>query len=227
MARTKKVTIPKCEEHSYRLTDEYMESMAFSASRGGRHQLEHYRPKKEKEVGSGAWIMVIDVPPVSDEFKPVLGGIYWAIPCRDSLNFDGYGADNQYRIETLVRSKTNERVVEYLGLFPTEYVVVPEEILDEYMEEGAYSIMLNNVSVHEEVDLELIQQGRDLTEDERSIIWALMLDGVSENTACSIYFKGRHTEKDNLNTWYKPCEQQVEDVKLLVEEYGYNMCFTV
>lgn len=226
MPRKKKEPIQQYEENSYRLSDVYMNTPAFSMSKGNIHQLHHYRPQPEKEVGSGAWIMVIDVPPVSKEFAPLLGGIYWAIPCRDSLNFDGYGKDGQYRVETLVRSREDERKVEYLGLFPTEYVVVPESILNEYVEEGAYAMMLNNVSVEEEVDLELIQQGRDLTEDERGIIWALMLDGVSEHTACTIYFKGRHTEKDNLNTWYKPCEEQVEDVKTLVQEYGYHMCFT-
>jgi hypothetical protein len=60
------------------------------------------------------------------------------------------------------------------------------------------------------MNLELIEKGRSLTEDERSIIWSLQVDGLPEYKACEEYFLGRHTESENSHIWYMPTEECAE-----------------
>lgn len=59
----------------------------------------------------------------------------------------------------------------------------------------------------------MTKEGRSLTEEEREIIMALMLDGLTEQQACEEYFLTHHTETQNVSICYLPdaeimCELQ-------------------
>lgn len=52
--------------------------------------------------------------------------------------------------------------------------------------------------------MELIEQGRALCEEEREIIWALQLDGLSEEQSSEEYFFSRHTDDSNYTICFLP-----------------------
>ena len=140
--------------------------------------------KKDKDVGNGAWVLVKRNIPVDKTIKPQIYGIYWAIP-KD----DNYG-----------RQKIAVYTPEEVCLLNHEYTVITEERLKAYVEDGYY-LVDNTTKIREPLNQELIQQGRSLCEEEREIIMALMLDGLTEKQACEEYFFTHHTSDDKL----RPC----------------------
>jgi hypothetical protein len=186
-------------EDSYRLTQVWIEMKEGSPRGIGGNEMMSFRPPESKLVGGGSWIMVLQTPPTSEQ--PVAFGLYWATPCKDSLNNDGYDSYGRYKVDIVLKS--NEGVVN-LGLFPDEYMVVREELFEEFMAEGYFLLQETNLSIEEPMNIELIERGRNLVEEERESIWALMLDGLPEVKACEEYFTGRMVSRENASIWYMP-----------------------
>lgn len=141
---------------------------------------------EEQDVKSGAWVLVTRTVPVAEEIRPHLYGIYWGM-----MNEDRYGRQS-------CRIFTSADVI----LLNHEYTVIDEERLKVYKEEG-WELRQTHAK-QRRMDMEMIERGRSLAEEEREIIWALQLDGLSEEQACEEYFLTHHTDDSNFNICYIP-----------------------
>lgn len=195
----------KLKGETYRLTylDLGQKEMGYMTLR----DKDSYRPHESRLVHSGSWILVTNSPPVGSEYKPVDWGIYWGTPCSESINNDGFSKDGSYKIEILVRHKSINKI-EVVGLFPHEYLVLSEKLFNGLMDTNGYNLQrIADEPIGSGLNLDLIEKGRSLTEDERSIIWSLQVDGLIESKACEEYFMGRHTDEENNHIWYMPTEE--------------------
>jgi len=202
-----KERICKHEENSYRLTKEYMDTEEFEYFLGGMNDRMAYCPPENKLVYNGSWIMVIQ--PIPTKVKPVVWGIYWATPCNESINFDGFDKYGRYKVEIMVTDE--QQNIHTVGLFPHEYIRLDEVLFQELLDTNGY--ILNNLGFSPRktpINLELIEKGRSLTEDERAIIWSLQLDGLTEHQACEEYFYSRHRPEENPTIWYCPTDEFAE-----------------
>lgn len=148
---------------------------------------------KECDVESGAWVLVTKQVPVIEKAKPHLFGIYWGIPKQDKY-------DRQVCI-----IHTTEDVT----LLNHEFTAIDEKRLQVYREEG-WELHETGAAVEQKMNMELIEQGRALSEEEREVIWALQLDGLNESQACEEYFLSRHTEYNNFSICYLPNKEVFE-----------------
>ena len=155
--------------------------------------------EEHADVGSGSWILVIRTIPVEKKVAPKLYGIYWGMPKDDK-----YG-----RQCCLVHTK------EDVTLLNHEYTVISEEKLKQYKKELDYRLHKTTDSVIEEMNMALIEQGRALYEEEREVIWALQLDGLTETQACEEYFLSKHTNKENMNIWYYPSPKSLKEIEAM------------
>jgi len=157
------------------------------------------------DVGSGSWVLIIRTPPVSAYLSPKVYGIYWAVPLTEFIKpgCDLYGRQ-------AVKVHTSEDVT----IFADEYSVLSEERLEEYKREG-WNLVELNTGIEVPLNMEIIQRGRTLVEEEREIIWALMLDGLTEQQSCEEYFLTKHVEANNSNICYLPrveIREQLENI---------------
>jgi len=208
-AATKRLNLRKYGSEvtkSYQLTDDYVERLGSYEPYSTDTEIA-YRPPTHKQVGSGSWVMIIKDVPVRD-YKPKLWFIYWAVPCKDSLHCDGYEKGGRYKLDILVGG--DDGTFDTVSIFPHEYMVLDELNLQKILEEGAYSLREIYDNSKEDMNMELIEKGRSLTEEEREVIWALQLDGLSENQACSEYFNSRHVDKSNSGLMYVPDKEYAE-----------------
>lgn len=159
--------------------------------------------KKDKDVGNGAWVLIKCQIPVDKTIRPQIYGIYWAVP-KD---------DNYERQKVAVYTPTE------VCLLNHEYTVITEERVKLYVEDGYY-LVDNRTKINQPLDLELIQQGRDLCEEEREIIMALMLDGLTERQACEEYFFTHHTNDEKLGLCYLPTNDLLKEIISVFGEYG-------
>ena len=143
--------------------------------------------QQEADVQSGAWVLITRQIPVAEECKPHLFGIYWGIPKQDS-----------YDRQVCVIHTTED-----VTLLNHEFSVVDDERLKIYREEG-WELHETGAKVQSGMNMELIEKGRALSEEEREVIWALQLDGLSEEQACEEYFLTKHTEYNNFSICYIP-----------------------
>jgi hypothetical protein len=150
-------------------------------------------------VGSGSWILVTRTIPVEKHLRPTLYGIYWAVP-----NNDRFGRQS-------CKVHTHEDVV----LLNHEYTVLTEEKVQEYRDEGWK--LHECGAVKQELNMELIEKGRNLVEEEREVIWALQLDGLDEEQACEEYFLTKHTSHNNYTICYLPTDEIYQE---LVATFG-------
>lgn len=159
----------------------------------------HY---SDKDVGSGSWVLVKCRVPVDEEVRPQTYGIYWAIPKEDSFG----------RQKVAVYTPTE------VCLLNHEYTVISDERLKLYIEDGYY---LSDCSskVKKPLDRNLIEEGRSLCDEEREIIMALMLDGLTEQQACEEYYYTHHTDAENIGLCYLPTD---ELLKQIVSVFGEN-----
>jgi hypothetical protein len=65
------------------------------------------------------------------------------------------------------------------------------------------------------MNMKLIDDGRNLCEEEREVIWALQLDGLDEEQACEEYFLSRHTDRNNYTICYLPTPQMSAELYLV------------
>lgn len=144
---------------------------------------------KECDVESGAWVIVTKQVPVEERAKPHLFGIYWGVPKQDKYD----------------RQVCMIHTTEDVTLLNHEFTVIDEERLQIYREEG-WELHETKASATHEMNMELIEQGRALCEEERETIWALQLDGLNETQACEEYFLSKHTDYNNFSICYLPRE---------------------
>lgn len=170
------------------------------------HEHYLYRPDESKIVESGAWVLVNSTVPVSDDVKPMKWAMYWATPCHDSKG-DGFDSGGRYKVDVMVRNRATG-ALQSVGMFPHEYIKVTDTLFEELMGTNGYTLQKSSDNpIEGGMKLELIEKGRSLTEDERSIIWSLQVDGLHEAKACEEYFMGRHTDNENSHIWYMPCDE--------------------
>ena len=145
---------------------------------------------EHNDVKNGSWVLITRQVPVEKSAKPHLFGIYWGIPKQD--RFD--------------RQVCVIHTTEDVTLLNHEYTVIDDERLKIYREEGweLHETIATNI---EPLNLELIEKSKNLTEEEREIIMALQLDGLTEVQACEEYFLTHHTEYNNFCICYIPNEE--------------------
>lgn len=143
--------------------------------------------KEKSDVGSGAWVLITRRVPVEEHARPHLYGIYWGMPKQD--RFD--------------RQVCVIHTTEDVTLLNHEFTVIDEESLKVYREEG-WELHETNAQVPTALNTELIEKGRDLCEEEREVIMALRLDGLTESQACEEYFLSRHTDYNNYCISFVP-----------------------
>lgn len=151
--------------------------------------------REDRDVGSGSWVLVKCRIPVDESVRPQTYGIYWAIPKEDS-----YG-----------RQKVAIYTPLEVCLLNHEYTVISDERLKLYIEDGYYLVNygINNA---EPLNMKLLEEGRSLCEEERDVIRALMLDGLSEQQACEEYYYSRHTDRENMGCCYLPTDELLAQI---------------
>ena len=158
---------------------------------------------KRCDVGGGAWVLVKCKIPVEERIRPQTYGIYWAIPHKDKYN------------RQMCKIYTPEEVC----LLNYEYTVISEDRLQEYRDMG-YFLKDYGIKGVEPLNLELILAGRSLVEEEREIIWAFMLDGLSEQQACEEYYFLHHTNFEHRGCCYLPAPELLEQIVAYFGENG-------
>ena len=156
----------------------------------------------DKDAGSGSWVLVKCKIPVDEKVRPQTYGIYWAIPKEDP-----YG-----RQKVAVYTPTE------VCLLNHEYTVISDERLQLYIEDGYY-LHACGTAEKKPLDRNLIEQGRSLCQEEREIIDALMLDGLTEQQACEEYYYTHHTDDEKIGLCYLPTD---ELLKQIVATFGEN-----
>lgn len=163
-------------------------------------------------ITAGNWVMIIKSLPVAADARPQIYGIYWAVPYT-RVGKVGVKSKNEGYIG--VETKTLIGVDEYgrqcatiytpqeVRIFPDEYSILTPERLEEYKQAGWY---LQEISAKaaQPLNMEIVNDGRALVEEEREVIWALMLDGLTEQQACEEYFLTHHTDYQNTSICYLP-----------------------
>ena len=160
--------------------------------------------REDRDIGEGSWVLVKTRIPVSESVRPMTYGIYWAIPAYDS-----YG-----------RQKIKVYTPEECCLLNYEYIVLTEEKLGQYRQFGYY---LHETGAKESVDpmtLKMVEAGRTLVEEEREIIYALMVDGLDETAACEEYFMTKHTDASNVGICYLPTKEILDELVFAFGEDG-------
>lgn len=154
------------------------------------------------DVGSGAWVMVTRTIPVAEYCKPQLFGIYWGVPFQDKFD----------RQVCVIHTQSDVTLLNH------EFSVVSEDRLQLYRKEG-WEIHETGALADRGMNMELIEKGRELSEDEREMIWALQLDGLNETQACEEYFLGKHADYNNFSVSYLPRKEVFEKC---VVAFGYR-----
>lgn len=183
--KTKKSSREKNEEF-FRARAESMQDM---------WGLEDHSYDPADDVGNGAWVLVTRIVPVAPEIRPQRFGIYWAIPAEDKWE----------------RPKVRIHVPDEVCLLGPEYRVVDQAKLDFYRANG-WSLHIARPAASP-ADMTLVIQGRALCEDEREVIWALQLDGLTEAEACEEYFLGRHNDASHLGECWLPSPEVAKELE--------------
>lgn len=192
-ARTKTISVPMTSRHVYEI---------ISNSKGGYYD-QNMEIFDSKDVNGGSWVLIIRDVDVASFAPPMTYGIYWALPYKDPFD----------RQSCIIH--TQEDIV----LLNHEYTVLTDEKVEQYR---ALGYRLHECGrVEHELNMEIIEKGRDLVEEEREIIWALQLDGLNEEQACEEYFLSKHTDYNNYTICYLPTKEMYYE--LLNTFGGYNV----
>lgn len=157
-------------------------------------------PDPDALIDVGEWVLIVRKVPV--QYGPKTYGIYWALPHRgkERIGIDKYG-----RQCAMVYTPKEVKV------FPDEYRILSQEKLEEYRKSG-WEISLIEGTKEQPLDTHIIEKGKNLTEEEREVIWSLMLDGLSEQQACEEYFLTRHSQNENIAFSYQPPESMRKEL---------------
>lgn len=173
------------------------------------------RRDEKKLITEGKWVIITKTIPVEEFSRPQLYGIYWAIPFTRKGKAGIKDKNGNYvgeEIKTLVGVDEHGRqcaiiyTPKEVKIFPDEYNVLTPERVEEYKELGWYLQELNT-KVQQPLNMDIINDGRALVEEEREIIWALMLEGLTEQQACEEYFLTHHTDYQNTDICYLPTRE--------------------
>lgn len=173
------------------------------------------RRNESTMITEGKWVIIIKTVPVSERARPQLYGIYWAVPYVRKGKAGVKDKTGQYigeEIKQLVGVDESGRqcatiyTPEEVKIFPDEYTILTPERLEEYKELGWYMQEINT-KVKQPLNMDIINDGRALVEEEREVIWALMLEGLTEQQACEEYFLTHHTDYQNTNICYLPTQK--------------------
>lgn len=208
MAR-KKLKVQKYKnEDTYELTEEQLD---VEGSRGFvNHNMSRHTPHESSKVINGSWIMVTRTLPIQEHVRPKTYSIYWATPCKESKSNDGFDKFGRYKVDIHVVNTINGNL-ERVCLFPEEYSVVTQERLSTYIQEG-WTVQHTDYK-DENLNLELLEQSRTLTEEEREVIMAYQVDGLTESQACEQYFKGRFLDYSGKTIYYEMPEEYREEIE--------------
>lgn len=162
-------------------------------------------------ITAGNWVMIIKSLPVADEVAPQLYGIYWAVPfVREGKAAAPYGNGTVEKtligVDEYGRQCAKIYTPNEVKIFPDEYSILTPERLEEYKQAGWY-LQEVNAKAEQPLNMDIINDGRALVEEEREIIWALMLEGLTEQQACEEYFLTHHTDYQNTNICYMPTKE--------------------
>lgn len=172
-------------------------------------------------ITAGNWVMIIKSLPISAEQAPQLYGIYWAVPFTREGKA---GVKDRHAFWSGTEIKTLVGVDEYgrqcakiytpheVKIFPDEYSILTPERLEEYKQVGWYMQEVN-ARAQQPFNMEIVNDGRALVEEEREIIWALMLEGLTEQQACEEYFLTHHTDYQNTSICYLPTEEILAEAR--------------
>lgn len=170
-------------------------------------------------ITAGNWVMIIKRLPVEKKAAPQRYGIYWAVPFtregkagfKDKYGFYcGEETKHLLGVDEYGRQCATIYTPQEVKIFPDEYSILTTERLEEYKEAGWYLQEINNKAT-QPLNIELINDGRALVEEEREIIWALMLEGLTEQQACEEYFLTHHTDYKNTEICYLPTSEILEE----------------
>lgn len=162
-------------------------------------------------IKEGNWVMIIKSLPVSETVAPQIYGIYWAVPFTREGKAEAKGTNGTV-VKTLIgvdeygRQCAKIYTPHEVKIFPDEYSILTLERLEEYKQAGWYMKEIN-AKTQQPLNMDIINEGRALVEEEREIIWALMLEGLTEQQACEEYFLTHHTDYQNTNICYLPTEE--------------------
>lgn len=174
----------------------------------------------ERLVTTGNWVLIKKRIPVETNIRPQTYGIYWAMPYTH-VKTCGLYDERKMRTVTGVDEHGQQCALIYtpkeVKIFPDEYNILSEEKLEEFRDNG-WQIHTIDIQAKTTLNQELIEQGRDLCEEEREIIWSLMLDGLSEQQACEEYFLTHHSQNDNVTICYLLPEDQQQAILNLFGE---------
>ncbi len=177
-------------------------------------------------ITSGNWVMIIKNIPVSKYLAPQLYGIYWAVPymregkagIKDKLgNWSGTEIKNLVGVDEYGRQCAKIYTPNEVKIFPDEYSILTPERLEEYKQAGWY-LQEVNANAEQPLNMEIINGGRALVEEEREIIWALMLEGLTEQQACEEYFLTHHTDYQNTDICYLPTSEILAEAMAIFGE---------
>lgn len=165
-------------------------------------------------ITAGNWVMIIKSLPVSDAVAPQLYGIYWAVPfvregraaIKDKPGATGTEIKTLIGVDEYGRQCAKIYTPHEVKIFPDEYSILTPERLEEYKQAGWY-LQEINAKAEQPLNMEIINDGKALVEEEREIIWALMLEGLTEQQACEEYFLTHHTDYQNTNICYLPTQE--------------------
>lgn len=171
-------------------------------------------------ITEGMWVMIIKSLPVAADAAPQLYGIYWAVPytregkagIKDKTGFYcGTEIKHLVGVDEYGRQCATIYTPQEVKIFPDEYSILQPERLEEYKQAGWY-LQEINAKAAQPLNMELINDGRALVEEEREIIWALMLEGLTEQQACEEYFLTHHTDYQNTEICYLPTPEILAEV---------------
>lgn len=158
--------------------------------------------RKDRDIGNGSWVLIKTRIPVAENVRPVTYGIYWAIPVTN----DPYQRQ-------MVKVYTPQEVC----LLNYEYTPLTEEGLQKYKDCGYFLKETSAITQETPLQLKMLEKGRALCEEEREVIWALMLDGLSECQASEEYFTSHHADTSNITICYLPTKELLEEI---IEWFG-------
>jgi len=191
------------EKDSFRLSDAYLESLL------DMHYMEReeaYRPEKgNRDIGAGSWILIREVPNVSIDVRIEPASVYYAVPALYGSSV-GYREDGKYLI--VIKIQGTAGVIHDLYLYTHEYIVCTDEIMDAMKEEDVLETMMYDTDTSvQQMDEKLVNsyasKYRDLPEDDKNILDAYQIDGLSFDQACSLYFTERYSNLTGSAIWFK------------------------
>lgn len=169
-----------------------------------RYLDERAKYRADRDVGSGSWVLIKCHIPVEEAKRPMTYGIYWATPIEDSFG----------------RQKVCVYTPSEVCLLNHEYSIITEERLEEYKELGYFLKETGAVQCSGPMNIALIEKGRSLCEEEREVIWALQLDGLSEMQACEEYFLSHHIDGSYNGICYLPTKEILAEIVSVFGERG-------